>query len=554
MADLARGQVKLAAEANTSGDRERAAQYLDAAQEIWPELDLVDLNRQAWDKEYPIMRCAYPYLPMNFSPFSVQTPVDRHAASLIFESLVRWTNCVDGGLYYRPCLAEDSPVPLARGRQFQLRRCEWCDHDQKGEARMYFSAEDVIWTEQLQRQNPWASAQVSMLENVSHDHGDPFRVDLLLKMDHWQPMSFMDFWILPKYRFPQGTPVEVALEELNERPVGTGPYFLAERRQNTVRFRANPRFRERGLPRIKEIQFHQMEPQPGFDQFLAGKVDMIYGVRKAHRDALTHAGKQSTLQRLNTPSVYFLAPNYAQPNTPLADSNFRLAIAHAIDREEVLNQYFRENAHDRANCQLTGPFPHDSWAYNTTVPQFQRIKAGSFLDLAKKKLGTIRPITLLYPNDDPNTEIACGRIKDDLQNVGVEIEIEPVNVREFYDRVVKQHDFDLVYWRHDFLNATYWLWPLFDPKAKDPGTNFMGYDPDPDLVNLFFQLREHKRFAKIRELTNRIHEHIATNAIVIPLWQLDTYVAVSDRLHNITLDPWTLFGDVQDWSLTPARP
>jgi ABC-type transport system substrate-binding protein len=67
-------------------------------------------------------------------------------------------------------------------------------------------------------------------------------------------------------------------------------------------------------------------------------------------------------------------------------------------------------------------------------------------------------------------------------------------------------------------------------------------------------LREHKRFAKIRELTNRIHEHIATNAIVIPLWQLDTYVAVSDRLHNITLDPWTLFGDVQDWSLTPARP
>ncbi len=152
---------------------------LDFAHEIWPELESIDSSRQSWDKAYPILRCAYPYLPKNYSPLAVQTPVERHAASLIFEGLVRWTTTAEGGPHYRPCLADDSPIPLARGRQFQLRRCEWCDPDQQSEGRLYFSVEDVIWTEQIQRKNPWAGAQVALLENVSHNHGDPFRVDIL---------------------------------------------------------------------------------------------------------------------------------------------------------------------------------------------------------------------------------------------------------------------------------------------------------------------------------------------------------------------------------------
>ena len=47
----------------------------------------------------------------------------------------------------------------------------------------------------------------------------------------------------------------------------------------------------------------------------------------------------------------------------------------------------------------------------------------------------------------------------------------------------------------------------------------------------------HKSFREIQKLTHRIHEHVAQNAIVIPLWQLDTYVAVADSVRDATLDP-----------------
>jgi MarR-like DNA-binding transcriptional regulator SgrR of sgrS sRNA len=550
----AREQVQLADAAKDKGNLEEAMQHLDRAKDIWPELADIDARRQKWDQEYPILRCAYPSLPRNLVPSAIRTPVERHAASLIFEGLVRWTNASNTGLpHYEACLAEERPVSLPRGRQFRLRRCEWWDPDEKQGIRHFFSAEDVLWSEAILRETPWISAQTAQLDETSH-HGDPFRIDILLKLDHWQPLSFMDFWILPKYRFPQGKSTVEALRELNERPVGTGPYYLFDRREDSVRLRANPRFRERGTPRIQEIQFNQVDADRSHEQFINGKVDLVYGVRKAHRDQLNQAGRQSSLHRLNTSSVYFLAPNYSQTTTPLKNRNFRLAIAHAVDRSEILKQYFRDDEHDQGNQEVTGPFPKQSWAYNTAVPAFTLDNAKSYLQLAREELRTIPRVSLLYPDDDPDTENACRQIQADLQKIGIDMDIQSVTMNDWYERVVNRHDFELVYWRHDFLNETYSLWPLFDPKAKDRGTSFMSYDLDEHLGSLFNQLRQHKQFVKIRDLTHRIHEHIAKNAIVVPLWQLDTYVAVSERLQNVTLDPRTLFSDVQHWSLLPQRP
>lgn len=547
-------QVKLAVASKANGDGDAAAQHLERAKEIWPELQSIDDCQRQWDKDYPILHCAYLNLPHNFAPFAVRTPVERHASSLIFESLVRWTNTSTIGPNYRPLLAEQCPGTLTLGRQFRLRRCEWCDPEQKGDIRHSFSSEDVVWTEKLQRENPWARQQIALMDHTSQ-HGDPFHVDVALTMDHWQPLSFMDFAILPKYRFPPGQPESDELRRLNNHPAGTGPYYLAERKQDSVTFRCNPRFRD-GAPLIKEIHFDRLDPARSVAEFINGRVDLIYGLSKAQRGQLRQAVGQKAIVPLNERSIYFLAPNYAHPNTPLRDTNCRLAIAHAIDRAEILNQYFREDEQDPANQPLTGPFPKDSWAYNsdsTTIPPFKVDSAKSYLRLAREALGSVRPISLCHP-DDPDSEGACRRIQEQLQQIGIEIKRDSVKSSDWYSKIIEKHDFELAYWRHDFLNDAYWVWPLFDPDAKVMGTNFISYAPDPDFTALFGELRQYKRFTTVRTLTHQVHEHIAKNAIVIPLWQLETYLAVSDRLKNVTVDPWVLFGEVHRWSLVPKRP
>ena len=84
----------------------------------------------------------------------------------------------------------------------------------------------------------------------------------------------------------------------------------------------------------------------------------------------------------------------------------------------------------------------------------------------------------------------------------------------------------------------------------------MGYTQDKVIAPLFADLNLHKHFPHVQATVHKIHQHVAQSAIVIPLWQLGTYVALSpsvrpkDRAGNpVALNRFDLFGGVEHWEL-----
>ena len=148
-----------------------------------------------------------------------------------------------------------------------------------------------------------------------------------------------------------------------------------------------------------------------------------------------------------------------------------------------------------------------------------------------------------------------------MPNDPIKLEIGLARLLEAGD----EFNVDLAYWRHDFEDPTYWLEPLLDQDsdARRPGgPNFMGYPQDAALRALFDEINLHKHFPQIQQATHQIHTHVAQTAIVIPLWQLGTYVALSSGVHPrdrhgnaVALDPFDLFANVEQWELTaePVR-
>jgi hypothetical protein len=53
----------------------------------------------------------------------------------------------------------------------------------------------------------------------------------------------------------------------------------------------------------------------------------------------------------------------------------------------------------------------------------------------------------------------------------------------------------------------------------------------------------------VRELARLAHAEIARSAAIIPLWQLNTHVAVGPLLREAVFDPVYLFEDVEQWRL-----
>jgi len=412
----------------------------------------------------------------------------------------------------------------------------------------------VIWTLKLlsSRDVPGYSRSWAQLVDAVVQDGDPFTASITLKRDYWQPLSLMQFKILPKHRFPLRN-IKQELAEFDARPAGTGPYVQVKRDANLVRFVANPRYRHPGLPHVREITFNGLDPTKSLDLFLQDKIQLIYGLRREGIKQLDQQGKGGLVHSLATPDVYFLAPNYRR--RALANQDLRLAIAHGIDRSAILNQYFHSGRPDETTAALTGPYPKKSWACSPKPMAYNRSLAKGYADRAKTALTKIPKLRLAYPGGDPDTESACREIQTQLAQIGVPLELNAVAPQDLHRQIVGKQAFDLVYWRHRYEDETYWFWPLVDPECSQPGgSNFMGCQPDVSLAQLFQQILFHKKFATIQELTHQVHEDVFRTATVIPLWQLDVYVAVSDSMTVGTLDPLDLFGDVQDWRRRISKP
>jgi ABC-type transport system substrate-binding protein len=553
---------------------QEALDRLDEAMRIWPALPGLDEQRRRLVGDYPILHCAYTELPRTLSPLEAQMPVERHAVSLVYESLVRWVDHPASGSHYECRLAQGRPVPLERGRGFYLPRCFWVDGES---GRAPCTVEDVRWTVKLlvnRQRSGYSPATARLLDGVQNSpDNDPHVALVTLERDHWQPLALMDFRVLHHPELSQQQELEEELERLRRQPVGTGPYrYLTDGDPDVLRLVANPAYREAGRPKIREIVFHRLEPTAARDRFLEGKIHLIYGVRPQHAIQLRDQGKRVVC--LKTPTVWFLAPNYRRP--ALENKNLRLAIAHAIRREEILDQYFRLGGDAADHVVLTGPYPVDSWACRRDLSLFhprddsaREAEAGRAKALAERARRDLQPsdlsLRLVYPAGLEEVQQACQQISAHVAEVGITLELVPVAERDFYQRVVEQHDFDLAYWRHDFEDPTYWLEPLLDqdPDAQRPGgPNFMGYPQDEAIRAMFDEINLHKHFPQIRQATHEIHAHVAQNAIVIPLWQLGTYVAVSSGVrpkgrdgNAVALDPFDLFANVEQWELEapPSR-
>ncbi len=207
------------------------------------------------------------------------------------------------------------------------------------------------------------------------------------------------------------------------------------------------------------------------------------------------------------------------------------------------------------HAALNGPYPKDSWACATAVAGFSPAKARGYANLAQQELGGAVTLRLAYPAGSPEIESACKQIAEQTKDLGITLDLKAVELDKFYGQVMEAHDFDLAYWSYYFPDSTYWIEPLLgmDQATGSPSAlNVMSYTPDAEMAGFFQAIRLHKCFRDIQTQTHKIHEHVARNAILIPLWQLDTYVAVADNVRDAVLDPLVLFGNVEHWGLVPA--
>lgn len=230
-----------------------------------------------------------------------------------------------------------------------------------------------------------------------------------------------------------------------ENPIGTGPFRLVEwQRGERLVLERNPDYFREGKPYLDQVIL-QIIPDAASRviAFQRGDIDLLdqYVLPVQFIDQLIgQAGVQHVMRQTSGLHIMF----FNLREGPMSDRAFRWAVAHAIDREFIVNQ-----AMFGVGNIADGPFSSEvAWAKHPNPPtyDFDVDLANRMLDEAgypRDASGIRVRLRLAYEGNFLASANTAPVLREQLRQVGIEVELVPMERSVMVDQVFQQWDFDL---------------------------------------------------------------------------------------------------------------
>jgi peptide/nickel transport system substrate-binding protein len=328
-----------------------------------------------------------------------------------------------------------------------------------------------------------------------------------------------------------------------EKIIATGPYRITEVIGSSTleleRFEGYPGAK----PAIRKARYTAVSNgETRANIAIAGDADLVFTLAPTALQRINNAG-QMKVESLTIPRIRMIAFNAGLPQ--FSDVRVRRALSLAIDRAGVAASILRHPA--SAATQLTPPMLRE-WR-NDALPAltYDPVAARKLLDEAgwamgadgvRVKDGARLAAKLMTIANRPELPVMAAAIQAQLKQVGVEVGIEAgpgANI----PAAVKEGSMQMTLFTRSYVSvpevmAT--IIPDYTRERSNWGTmNWPGRDRLKPLAEEYVVSFDAARKAAIRaEITKIIHD----DAPVIPVSWFEHTVAVSNRLSNVTVDPY----------------
>lgn len=376
--------------------------------------------------------------------------------------------------------------------------------------------------------------------------------------------SWGNMTILPKHLL-EGSPVQKSA--LLRKPVGNGPFRFKEwipgERLMLV---ANPTYFD-GRPFL-DAYVCRFIPDPAtlFLELQSGTIDFMALTPLQYSRQTDSAYFRENYQKYKYPtfSYTYLAFNFLHPW--FQDRRIRQAIAHAIDREEIVKGVLMGLGE-----VATGPYVPHTWPYNSDVPQYQYDpkKACELLEEAgwkecdkdgiRVKNGQRFEFTILTNMGNSIRLNTATIIQWRLAQIGIKVKIRVMEwstlINEFIDK--RRFETLLLGWSIGIDPDQYDIW--HSSKVREKELNFISYG-NKEVDRLLEQGRRTFDVAERKRIYGEFQKIIAEDVPYIFLYVPYALPIVHRRFHNIepaaigityNLHRWYVPRDMQCYRLTP---
>jgi len=300
---------------------------------------------------------------------------------------------------------------------------------------------------------------------VSTETPDPYTAIVHMSAplaDFGQPW----FWIIPKHIWENVPKEEAATSFENKPPIGTGPFKYVDSKINEyVKLDANKDY-FLGPPKFDHLIFKYLaDPDTMVQALIAGEVDAIIPPSGSVEKLMTE--KNIKVEMWPSRSVSELGFNtWTDPsskgNPALLDYRFRQALAHAVNKDEIISLAYHGIA-ERAESVLPPSMVAYHWEPSSDeMLDFNIAKANQMLDdLGYTKWDathtyridptTNKPFTLnCHVTNDATELISAGNLLvDSFKEIGIDLKLHVVDSAQMIDANLAG-DMDLYLWGWGF--------------------------------------------------------------------------------------------------------
>lgn len=502
-------------------------------------------------------------LPRFINPVLAVTEGDKDIVALVYSGLLRVTS--DGS--FIPDIAEKYTIsPDGKIYTFTL-RTNATFHDGTP-----VTADDVIFTIEKIQDPLIKNSEKANWDGITAEKVNDHTVQFILNQPYAPFIENTTIGILPKHIWQGLDATSFMTNDLNVRPIGSGPYkFVSiERNDNGVPLRAHlERFNSfiLGEPYIKNIviTFYTSEKNLVM-AYERGDIKSINSISPDHAIELQKRGAK--LIQASLPRIFAVFFNQSN-NVALAQKEVRDALNMSVDRSYIIQTTLQGFA---APLDSTVPKSFtsgtESLASSTDWQVSHRNEALQLLDkngwkpnesgIREKKIGKdIVPLSFsISTTDAPELKEIAEIIKIEWQKLGADVSVKVVEGGNLNQNIIKPRKYDALLFGQ-VVNRDLDMYPFWHSSQQvDPGLNVALYS-NKTADTLLEEMRVLSDKQARLESYKKFETELKSDTPAVFLYAPHFIYIVPDELQNANLSQITVpserFNEIYRWYLDTQK-
>jgi peptide/nickel transport system substrate-binding protein len=262
-------------------------------------------------------------------------------------------------------------------------------------------------------------------------------------------------------------------------------------------------------------------------QIQGGEQDAIYDVPSSR---LAELRSDSNLKVILFPSTFTAYVTLNTREAPLNDVNARLALAHATDRQTLIDVVL-----SGAGTEATTLMPRGALFWNSELPGFPYDVEKAKQYMAQSATPEGFTLDFMYQAGDAEVEQLATVLKDMWSQIGVDLTISPAEQGVYTDSYFA-HDFQAMYnsWTNDIIDPDELIAYAILPESSEA---FQTGWSNAEAVELAGAGAEETDPAKRQTAYFRIQEIWNSEAPMVPLYHKPYIDVTTLQVHNLGHPP-----------------